>query len=138
MNGPTMRRFENGSTRPTSKPPRSRCRLSMTRSSISAFPEYSLPERGFHRLVQAFQPEGHVLHGAVDEKSGRGPHAALRAAVDVLVHPLQVNVLLHLVVVPVQVQLRLQRVLPQAVGLQVLLMLEEQVVHRPELVLRAR
>src|SRR3954469_23107527 len=31
-NGPTMRRFAKGSTRPTSKPPRSRRRASMTRS----------------------------------------------------------------------------------------------------------
>ncbi len=98
----------------------------------------SLPERGFDRFVQAFQSEGHVLHGAVDEKRGRGPHAALRAAVDVLVHPLQVNVLLHLVVVAIQVQLGLQRVLPQARGLQVQLVLEEEIVHLPELALRAR
>ncbi len=55
-----------------------------------------------------------------------------------LVHPLQVEMLLHLVVVAVEVQLRLQGVLPQVVRFQVKLVLEEQVVHRPELVLRAR
>src|SRR5437879_11279394 len=86
-----------------------------------------LPERCFYRLLQAFQSEGHVLHGTVDEKPGRGPHPALRAAVDVFVHPLQIAVLLHLVVVAVQVQLRLQGVLPQVVGLEMLLVLEEQV-----------
>jgi hypothetical protein len=32
MNGPTIRRLVKGSTRPTTKPPMSRSRLSMTRS----------------------------------------------------------------------------------------------------------
>jgi len=54
------------------------------------------------------------------------------------VHALQVEVLLHLVVIAIQIELRLQCVLPQAVGLQVQLVLEKQVVHLPELALRAR
>src|SRR5687768_7936646 len=38
MNGPTIRCFANGSTRPTSKPPRSRRLCSMTRSIIPFLP----------------------------------------------------------------------------------------------------
>jgi len=43
MNGPTIRRFACGSTRATSKPPRSRRRASMTSSIIAGFVDFVSP-----------------------------------------------------------------------------------------------
>src|SRR6516225_3205745 len=60
-NGPTLRRLANGSTRPTSKPPRSRCRASISISIIAAL--LGLPVA----LDQAQRHHGGVLHPADDD-----------------------------------------------------------------------
>ena len=54
------------------------------------------------------------------------------SAQHVLLHPLQVNMVIHLVLVARQVQAYLRRIVEQVFFLQVLLVREEQFVHRPE------
>src|SRR5262245_7609734 len=53
MNGPTMRRLLQGSTRPTSNPPRSRRRASITISIMLAMP--SMCGRGSEQLRGNFR-----------------------------------------------------------------------------------
>src|SRR5712671_1781541 len=72
MNGPTMRRFAKGRTRPTSKGPMLRRRSSMTSSIISR--DFSEREaRASHRTPETLQVVG---------RRGAGPGAAVVVAVN--------------------------------------------------------
>ncbi len=65
-------------------------------------------------------------------------HAAAAAALDLLANPLKVDLIFELEVEPLHVELESLRVGSQLVQLQVILIFEQQVVHRPKLALCAR
>ena len=69
------------------------------------------------------------------KKVGGRTHAALAAALDVLVDPLPVDLIPQLVVETLQIELQRLGVAAQILLLQMELVLEQGVVHRPELVL---
>src|SRR5262249_17788978 len=83
------------------------------------------------------EAERDVHDAAVYEERGCGTHAALPAALDVLVDPLPVPLVAQLVVEALQVQLERLGVAAQILLLEMELMLEQHVVHLPELVLSA-
>ncbi len=68
---------------------------------------------------------------------GRAAHVALRAALHVLAHALQVDLVVHLRDEARHVQLQALRILAQVGHLEMTLVFEQQVVHLPELALSA-
>src|SRR5262249_4987221 len=97
----------------------------------------SIPERGGDRARERAQAERNVVASPVDEDArGRG-HAAQPAAVDSLAHALQVQLVAHLRIVPLHVELQPLRVRAQLPEREMGLVLEEQIVHLPELFLCA-
>jgi len=87
---------------------------------------------------QRTHAERDILDAAIDEK-GRG-RANTAAAPRLLVfpNPLQVNPLLHFRSVAPKIELEPLRIPVQVVQFQMALIIEQQIVHRPEPALRAR
>ncbi len=96
------------------------------------------PHGARHRIVQCLHAEGDVLHDAVDEKSRRRANVAAAPALDVFAHLLQINVIVHLGGIAGKIEIQGSRVAVQILVLEVGLILEQHVVHRPELALRRR
>ena len=67
-----------------------------------------------------------------------GANPASAPAREVFLHPLQIYVVAPFVVIALEIKLRLGGVLAQAVGFQMQLILEQERVHGPEFMLRAR
>src|SRR4051812_21349108 len=78
------------------------------------------------------------MQHAIDKKCRRGANTRLDSAAQVLLHTLQVYMVCHLIVVALQVELRPFCVLTEALRFQVPLILEQQIVHLPELMLSCR
>src|SRR5215470_4420493 len=105
--------------------------------SRRATPSPSTSKLSFYCLLQVLEPERHIVNDAVDEERGGGAHPAPDPAVDMLVHALQIDMVLHFVVVALQIELCLFRISPHVPGLQMQLVLEQQIMHAPELSLCA-
>src|SRR5689334_10123685 len=103
-------------------------------SSASA----ALVERGLDRVEQRTHAERDVLNATVHEKAGRSAYAALQAAIDMLTYALQIDLVVHLRGVERHVETELLRIAVQLLRFQVFLVGEQQLVHLPELALRAR
>ena len=90
-------------------------------------------DRGF----QTLQAEGHIDHGAVEEKSRSGPDPGLFRRAAVLLHALGVDAVRHLTIEAKHVQAQGLGITGQSSQFQVVWLSEQQVVHRPELALRS-
>jgi len=75
---------------------------------------------------------------SIDEESRCRVHAAAAATLNVLANPLQVDLIVYLELEPRHVELESLGVHAKLIQLQMGLVLEQQVMHRPELPLRAR
>ena len=104
----------------------------------SAVPRSAVMERGLDGIEQRTNAERHIVDAPVHEEAGRAAHAALEPAVDMLTHPLQVNVIVHLPGIARHVEPDLFRITVQLLWLQMLLVCEQQLVHLPELALTPR
>src|SRR5688572_27735297 len=82
--------------------------------------------------------EGDVLDDTVDEESRRAAHVTLRAALHVLAHALQVDLVVHLRGEARHVEIQTFRVRAQVGHREMTLVLEQQVMHLPELALSTR
>src|SRR5437016_5817167 len=89
------------------------------------------------RNKQRPQAERDVLDPAVDEEGRRATHAALDAALEVLAHALQVDVIVHLGGEPSHVKADPFGVAVEVLRLEVRLVGEEEVVRGPEFPLAA-
>src|SRR5918992_1332683 len=94
-------------------------------------------ERPLHRLEERLQAERDVLDPAVDEEAGRAADPAPLAAIYVLADALQVSLAGHFSIEARHVELEALGVAAQVLRLEMALILEEQIVHRPELALPA-
>src|SRR5258708_39012721 len=89
-------------------------------------------------MVQRIQPERDVLYDAVDEEGRRRTNVAAAAALDVLTHPLEVDVIVHLGGIARQIQSQVHSITIQILVLEMRLVLEQEIVHGPEFALRRR
>ena len=71
----------------------------------------------------------------IDEERGRAPHSAAKTALEVLLHALQVGMVGHVLTEALCVQPDLGGVPGQVFVLQGVLVLEQQVMHRPKAIL---
>ena len=75
---------------------------------------------------------------AIDEERRRTVYVAVRATLKILVNAFEIRVVSHVLAEALRVQSDLARVLPQVHVVQRLLVLEQYVVHCPEVVLALR
>src|SRR5437762_575879 len=99
---------------------------------------HRFPQRRVDRVEQRTQTERDVLNSAVDEECGRMPNTALSPILHMFSNSLQIPMIVHFGSEPRDVELQLFRVALQLRKLQVRLVVEQQVVHRPKLALSAR
>src|ERR1700756_2851725 len=81
-------------------------------------------QRCLDSLLQMLEPKRHVALNAVDKKCRGRSRSAPGAAVDVLLHALQVDVITHLVIVALQIELRRFRAPSNALCVQMPLIFE--------------
>ena len=86
--------------------------------------------------MQMLGAERHVGEDAIDVKRGSGMNPQMAAALHVLLHALQINMVIQFVIETRQVQTQLASVLKQMLVFQMMLMRNKQFIHRPEPALR--
>src|SRR6516162_8199621 len=91
---------------------------------------------GLYGLLQMLEAERYVADNAIHKERRSRSDTAPGSAFDVLQDTLQIDVITHLVVVSLEVEPRLFGILSEALCLQMQLILEQQIMHRPELSLR--
>src|SRR6266566_1379494 len=129
-------------TRP-SRAPKTRQRRSPRLARDAARPDAALllavggVQSRFDCAKQGPQAERDVLDPAVDEERRGAANATVDAALQVLAHALQVDVIVHLRGEARHVEAEPLRVAVKVLRFQVRLIGEQQVVHRPELPLAA-
>ena len=92
-------------------------------------------QRRLHHVEQSPQTERYVLDRPADEETRRSVHAAVASALHVLANALQVDVIVHFSGIARSVEAQAIRVVLQVLELEMTLVLEQQVVHLPELTL---
>src|SRR5258706_4613818 len=85
-------------------------------------------QRGLGRIENLVHPEGDVLDPAIDEETGRAPHVAAPAAIDVLANSLQVDVFVEFGDEERDVESKLFRLTAQVLTVQLRLMSEYEAV----------
>src|SRR6266496_1333721 len=95
-----------------------------------------LSECRFDRVEQRAQGKRYVVDPPIDEERWGPANATLVATAHVLADALHINMVVELAGIACQVELQPLGIAAQLVKLQVRLVVEQKIVHRPELVLR--
>src|SRR4051795_8201630 len=101
-------------------------------------PDLRTEARRPHGTRQTLDVVGPVVAAAVDEEARRAGHPALVGAPHVLADARRVLARAHVVYKALDVEAELLRVVAQVPPRQLVLVREQEVVHRPELPLRGR
>jgi hypothetical protein len=90
-------------------------------------------ERGVHPVKQQVHAKRHILNPAVDEEGRRTSTATFPSTLHVLPNSLEVDTIVHLGGVARQVQTERFGIAVKLLDLEVRLMVEQEIVHGPEL-----
>ena len=94
-------------------------------------------QHGLHCVKQTVQAIRDVVDHAIDEEGWSAAHSALPTTCHVLTHALQIDFIVHLGGKTRDIEIEPLGIVVQVLQLEVSLVVEQQIVHRPEFLLPA-